>query len=212
MPWRANVVYSAPADGVIGAFRRHGLGDALYVVRDLSGIRFEWVRQRFFGATRGDICHGLPARGLLSVMPPISRSSYDVAFQPQRAHTAQVDDDYGDHPATKWERAGLPGREPIAALGGHEWPTGLHRVMSEIASATGETLVHYFCESSGGPPDYEAAVVVVPDAPVVLIEHGGGRRDPLIEALAYLDLVLPTGFFAPHEASFDWSRYALAPA
>ncbi len=211
MPWRANVVYSAPTTTVIAAFRRLGLGDALYVVRDLFGIRFEWVRERFFGANRGDICHGLPARGLLAVMPPITRSNYGSALE-QRANVAQFEDDYGDDPATKWEKAGFAGRARIQELGGHQWPTGLHLALTEVARATGETLVHYFCETSGGPPDIEAAVIVAPDVPLTLIGHEDGKRDPLVEALTYLGLVLPTGFFALHESSFDWSRYALDPA
>ncbi len=210
MPWRANVVYSAPTDDVIAAFRRLGLGDALYVVRDLFGIRFEWVRERFFGTTRGDICHGLPARGLLAVMPPFGRSNYDDRTDwTARANVAQYEDAYGDHPATKWETAGFAGRRSIPELGGHEWPTGLHEALSKIARTTGETSIHYFCETSGGPPDIEAAMVVAPEGPSLFARNEDPDHDPLVQALTHLGLVLPTGFFALHEGSFDWSRYVL---
>lgn len=199
MPWRANVVYAAPTDSVIDAFRRLGLGDALFVVRDLEGIRFSWSREQFFGDSPGEIRHDLPERGLLAVMPPIIRTSYDKEFVASRASRAQFDDGYGDDPATKWENAGLRGRDRVNGL---EWPTGLHRTMTEIARATGETVVHYFCETSGGPPDVEVAFIASPEIAVV-------DREPLVVALAALGLELPTGYFALHETSFDWSRYVL---
>ena len=211
MPWRANVIYSAPVDSVIAAFKQRGLGDALYVVRDLDGIRFQWAREEFEKKT-STIRHGLPPRGLLAVMPPAGGSNYDHPGLDQRAAHAQRDDDYGDAPATKWEKAGFAGRGRIAETRTElEWPTGLHDTLVAIAAETGEPLFHYFCETSGGPPDFEAAFVASPGWPISVLakRDDDDPRDPLVDALVFLGLELPSGFFAPHERSFDWSRYVV---
>src|ERR1043165_3708806 len=140
MPWQANVVYSTPTDRVIAAFQRLGLGDALYVVRDLEGIRFQWAREQFFEKTTSEIRHGLPAGGLRAVMPPTPQTNYDDNTPlDQRAARAQRDEQYGDDPANKWERLGFPGRARIPELRTElEWPTGLHDALLEIANQTGD--------------------------------------------------------------------------
>lgn len=213
MPWRANVVYSTPVESVIDAFRKRGLGDALYVVRDLEGLRFQWARDEFFRKQTSEIRHGLPTRGLLAVMPPFGGSNYDPVHIDQRAAKVQRDEQYGDAPALRWEQAGFYGRARIAETGTElEWPTGLHHALVEIAAETGEPLLHYFCETSGGPPDFEAAFVASPGRPISVLAKGDdGEPHALVDALMFLGLELPSGFFAPHERSFDWSRYLLLP-
>src|SRR6188768_211081 len=146
MAWNANVIYSTPVASVIEAFRRRGLGDALYVVRDLDGICSEWTRKEFFEKKTSEIRHGLPPDGLLAVMPPLRQTSYSKNWVMTRAAQAQQDDGYGDHPADKWERLGFPGRGRIPEASPYvDWPTGLHQVLAEIANETGERLFHYYC-------------------------------------------------------------------
>lgn len=179
-------------------------------MRDLEGLRFEWTRREFFEKPTIAIRHGLPERGLLAVMPPIGGSNYDTSPIDQRAADAQRDDGYGDAPAAKWEKAGFPGRARIAETNTElEWPTGLHEALVEIAAETGEPLFHYFCETSGGAPDFEAAFVASPGWPIAVLTKRDDEdpRDPLVDALVFLGLGLPSGFFAPHERSFDWARY-----
>jgi hypothetical protein len=67
----------------------------------------------------------------------------------------------------------------------------------------------------GGSIDYEFSLLYSAGERILtsqskLSPEKPGSDDSLRSALQALDVVLPTGYFAPHTRSFDWAAHRLA--
>ena len=230
MTWYANVIYTTPAREVVESVRAYpALASRLYVVTDFKGIRSEWTRAQF--ADDGEIRHSLPPGGLLAIWPPAHMSqpgpTPDAELLEQPAYADNHPDSIDRDPATKWVDAGFTGTDTYGAFGSHSaevrWPAELFETLAGMADDLGVPFAYYYCATWGGRAEAEVSW---------LFERGRRRlwfhdrtegecmcredsrqhvvpREVLQEALGGLALALPTGFFAPHERSFDWARYWL---
>jgi len=131
-------------------------------------------------------------------------------------------------PAEKWVWAGFPSTQTCCASGPDNqevlWPAALFEALGSLAEDLGVPLVYYYCATWGGDVEAEVAWVFERGRERVLFHDKTDgqcvcregessqtvQRGVLQEALGALGLDLPTGFFALHQGSFDWSRYWLS--
>jgi hypothetical protein len=234
MTWVANQIYASPLPAVIEAFEREPLlADQLFLVDNLEGIRFKWVRDRFFSDVPPEnerrIRHGLPERGLLVVSPDLCGSGYDMKDPPSAEFSELVLSRHtvrGTHgPSDKWPE--LFSRSDAAVLSPVEcepsyYPFHLLRYLKSVSQETKSPIVYYWCAMWGGAVDEEVGWVFdetdhvyqyVDDDTMLDITAKGERTETELNCLqmlmSHVGLHLPTGFFALHEGSFHWERYWL---
>src|SRR3954469_16821868 len=89
MSWVANQIYAKPSPAVAEALGREPfLANQIFLIDDLEGIRFQWLRDRFFSEDLSEddrrIRHGLPPGGLLAVSPHLYSNGYAVNDPPPK--------------------------------------------------------------------------------------------------------------------------------
>ncbi|MEM9478729.1 MAG: hypothetical protein AAGA58_03605 [Verrucomicrobiota bacterium] len=230
MSWVANQIYAQPQAMVMESLAREPfLANQMFHINDLEGIRFQWVRDRFFtDDPPTEIRHGVPEGGLLAVSPHLYSNGYSVKDPPPKEFCELFFEgrpSHGHPPSEKWSSIS-PADSPDVLLppdfDESYYPLSLQRFLKSVALKTGTPVTYYWSSMWGGDVEEEIGwafdssdhVYQFVDNESALVHSADGQRTEkdrgvLQMLLAHLGLDLPTGFFALHEGSFDWKRYWL---
>ena len=204
MTWYAHHLFAPGKPSVLQALAEDSrLAPFLYHVPDVKG--FQWHKPEF--------AHDLGPHGL-AVVRPIADPDEPLA-------------QWYQGPVLDWGSfGGEPGPCPDFPSADLQQvpPLGFLRFCEDLSQKLAEPLVYHSCFCWGGDVEFDAAWVFTPArrlyrrhetlAETVMLKDASGREeqlagDTLRRALAHLDVVLPTPYFAPHTRGFSWDGYRI---
>ncbi|WP_168567269.1 hypothetical protein [Crateriforma spongiae] len=233
MTWAANQIYARPFPAVAEALSCEPfLANQMFLIDNLEGIRFQWVRDRFLSddlpESERTIRHDLPEGGLLAISPHLVASGYsrkdpppiefaELFFENRPSSTST--------PIAKWDQVETHVDVDILLpddLDVSQYPIQLLRFLKSVSVKTASPIVYYYSFMWGGSVEIEIGWAfdetdhvyqLVDEGKVIDYTYGDKRietdRSALQMLMAHVDVQLPTSFFALHEGSFDWKRYWL---
>ena len=233
MTWAANQIYAKSSPAVAEALAREPfLANQMFLIDNLEGIRFKWVRDRFFSDDLPEdertIRHGLPDDGLLVVSPHLYSNGYAVKEPPPLEFSELFFENRPSStssPFEKWTQLTTDAAAEILLpddLDQSRYPIRLLRFLKSVATETASPVAYYYSFMWGGDVEEEIGwafdetdhVYQFKDTNTTIDHSSEGQeieteRSALQMLMAHVGLDLPTGFFALHEGSFDWKRYWL---
>ena len=220
MPWKADLIYTKPNPEIIKYLSGiEGFSDELFLVKDLEGIMFDWTRSFMLSDKQNEnsyMKHTLPKEGLLVIKPKVSGTGYDEDYE-----TNEFWDKYKDYPTDKWDFIDSVSTVKLDLnLDLTENQLKLLTFLKSLNRKFDTPILYYYCVMWGGYVEEEYAIVFDKETKIYQYDNENKKDIELIgkekrelkstllqTSFKYLDLELPTWFFALHEGSFDWKRY-----
>ncbi|NMM47642.1 hypothetical protein [Marinigracilibium pacificum] len=222
MSWEANRIYTKPTPELIDYLKTiDGFKDELFLVDNLEGIRFDWTRSFMLSDEPNENSyrkHTLPEGGLLVIKPEVYKIGYDKDYD-----TNEFWNKYKEYPNDKW--GFIDSVSSIKMNLNLDLTENQLKLLSFIKSLNEKFSVpflYYYCVMWGGDIEEEYAIVFNEGIKVYHYDYeskkdleitNDGKTElnstVLQTSFKYLDLELPTWFFALHEGSFDWKKYHL---
>ncbi len=220
MSWKADQIYTKPNIDLINYLSAvDGFSDELFLVNNLEGIRSEFTKNEIFSIQHNEHSHQkhtLPAEGFLVIKPKIYKTGYDI-----NDDADYFWDKYQDNPIDKWafipegNNSNLEFPMTISASQ-RKLFSFLHKLNNQFEVP----FVYYYCVMWGGEIEEEYAIIFDKEIKIYQYDYDAEKDFQLLDekkieldstilqtALKYLDLDLPTYFFALHESSFNWKKY-----
>jgi hypothetical protein len=225
----AYIIYANPTPEVAAALAREPfLRQRMFLIDNLEGIRYAGSRELILSDSpppdRAHGRHGLPPGGLLAICYDLADTSGCDRDDPPSLEFRETFYEYNG----PWQIESATSFQPLTPLPDNPYGIGFSRLLGFLRSVATETrspIVYYgadmhgrtMCSEEGWAFDEADHRYEFVDDHTVLHETANGRclvhdRQVLQLLMAHLRLALPTGFFALHEWTFDWSRYWLHAA
>lgn len=222
MSWKADRIYTKPTPELIAYLKTiEGFADELFLVDDFEGIRFDWTRSFMLSDKPNENSyrkHTLPKGGLLVIKPELYKTGYDKDYE-----TNNFWNKYKEYPTEKWDFIdSVSSVKMDLNLDLTDNQLKLLIFLKSLNEKFNIPFLYYYCVMWGGDIEEEYTVVLDNEIKVYQYDYENKKDLELIgnekselsstvlqTSFKYLNLELPTWFFALHEGSFDWKRYHL---
>ena len=222
MSWKADRVYTKPTPELIEYLKTiEGFSEELFLVDNFEGIRFDWTRSFMLSDKPNENSyrkHTLPKGGLLVIKPEVSKTGYDKDYE-----TNDFWNKYKEYPNEKWDFIdSISSGKMDLNIDLTDNQLKLLTFLKSLNEKFNIPFLYYYCVMWGGDIEEEYSIVFDNGVRVYQYDYENKKDLELIEnkkielnssilqtSFKYLDLELPTWFFALHEGSFDWKKYLL---
>ncbi|MEP0264279.1 hypothetical protein [Dokdonia sp.] len=220
MSWKADQIYTKPTPELIAYLKTiEGFVDELFLVDNFEGIRFDWTRSFMLSDKPNENSyrkHTLPEGGLLVIKPKLYKTGYDKDYK-----TNNFWNKYKEYPTEKWNFIdSVSSVKMDLNLDLTDNQLKLLTFLKSLNEKFNIPFLYYYCVMWGGDIEEEYTVVLDNEIKVYQYDYEtkkdleliGNKKSELSSTVLqtsfkYLNLELPTWFFALHEGSFDWKKY-----
>ncbi len=220
MSWKANQIYTKPTPELIDYLKTiDGFKEELFLVDNFEGIRCDWARSFMLSEKPNEnscLKHFLPKGGLLVIKPEVDKTGYDKDYD-----TNKFWNKYKEYPNDKWDF--IDSVSSIKLDLNLDLTDNQLKLFSFLKSLNENfeiPVLYYYCVMWGGSIEEEYAIVFNKGTKVYqydnesekdleITKEGKTKLNSTVlqTSFRYLDLELPTWFFALHEGSFNWKQY-----